>query len=62
VHVDAVAQIVETSKLAMQAGGVIVVGDCCISFEAKSAEIRLVTVDRGSLPTAIMDFADPFVS
>ena len=62
-HVDNVAQIVERGEFPMQVSGVIVVGDCCISFEAEAAEINLVTIEPdGSLPASIMDFADPFVS
>jgi hypothetical protein len=63
VLIDDVAQIVERGEFPMQVSGVIVVGDCCISFEAEAAEINLVTIEPdGSLPASIMDFADPFVS
>jgi hypothetical protein len=63
VHEDDVAQVVEPGKFAVQVSGMVVVSDCRVGFEAKAAEVNLVTVDRdGSLPAPIMDFADPFVS
>jgi len=46
----------------MQVGGVVIVSDCRVGFEAEAAEINLVTVDRDAALPAIMDFADPFVS
>ena len=61
-HVDDIAQIVEPGELPVQVSGVVVVGDCCVRFEAEIAEMLSATItpNRGLPAPMTMGLVNSF--